>query len=168
MAVVFYACLINLDSSLADGVVSRTFVFCKLPSVLWRCWLGGTKGNNWMVRYCCGYLSGARCKWFAYGPADATVTPSSLASLKSRVVYLSGAGFPSCPGKKAIKWMYCSVVVFCKLHSFFYLRYHYSAYLWLKLDVLFLSCFSSILILVQNFLLWSPIWHTCFRIFLLY
>jgi len=34
MAVVFYACLINLDSSLADGVVSRTFVFCKLPSVL--------------------------------------------------------------------------------------------------------------------------------------
>jgi len=22
-----------------------------------------------------GYLSGARCKWFAYGPADATFTP---------------------------------------------------------------------------------------------
>jgi len=28
----------------------------------------------------------ARCKWFAYGPADATATPSSLASLKSRSV----------------------------------------------------------------------------------
>ena len=25
-----------------------------------------------------GYLSGARCKWLAYGPADATATPSSL------------------------------------------------------------------------------------------
>jgi len=28
------------------------------------------------------------------GPADATATPSSLASLKSRMVYLSGAGLP--------------------------------------------------------------------------
>jgi len=33
-----------------------------------------------------GHLSAARCKWFAYGPADATATPSSLASLKSRLV----------------------------------------------------------------------------------
>jgi len=46
-----------------------------------------------MVRYWCGYLSGARCILFAYGPADATATPSSLASLKSRMVYLSSAGF---------------------------------------------------------------------------
>jgi len=30
------------------------------------------------------YLSWARCKWFAYGPADDTATPSSLASLKFR------------------------------------------------------------------------------------
>jgi len=29
-----------------------------------------------------------------YGPADATTTPSSLASVKSRMVYLSGAGLP--------------------------------------------------------------------------
>jgi len=27
-----------------------------------------------------------------YGPADATATPSSLAPVKSRMVYLSGAG----------------------------------------------------------------------------
>jgi len=33
-----------------------------------------------------GYLAGARCKWFAYGPADATATPLSLAALKSRMV----------------------------------------------------------------------------------
>jgi len=38
----------------------------------------------------------SRCKWFVYGPADGTATPSSLASLKSRLVYgnLSGAGLP--------------------------------------------------------------------------
>jgi len=33
-----------------------------------------------------GYLSGARCKYFAYGPADATAIPSSLAPAKSRLV----------------------------------------------------------------------------------
>ena len=32
------------------------------------------------------YLSAARCKWFTYGPTDATATPSSLASLKPRFV----------------------------------------------------------------------------------
>ena len=48
-----------------------------LPSVLWRCWLGGRKGirpvKNWVVRCWHGYLSGARCRR-AYGPADATAT----------------------------------------------------------------------------------------------
>jgi len=42
--------------------------------------------KNWMMRCWRGYLSGARWKWFAYGPADVTATPSSLASLKSRLV----------------------------------------------------------------------------------
>jgi len=41
--------------------------------------------KNWVVRYWRGYLSRARCEWFAYGPADATATPSSLASVKSRM-----------------------------------------------------------------------------------
>jgi len=56
--------------------------------------------NNWVARYWCGYLSGARYKRFAYGPADATVTPSYLALLKFRMVYLSGAGLPSLFSKK--------------------------------------------------------------------
>jgi len=56
--------------------------------------------KNWVVRYWCGYLSGARCKWFAYGPADAPATPSSLAPVKSRMVYLSGAGLPRLSWKK--------------------------------------------------------------------
>jgi len=41
----------------------------------------------------------------AYGPADATATPSSLAPAKSKMVYLSGAGLPRLSGKKAVKWM---------------------------------------------------------------
>jgi len=48
--------------------------------------------KNWVVRYWRGCLSGARCKWFAYGLVDATATPSSLAPVKSIMVYLSGAG----------------------------------------------------------------------------
>jgi len=34
--------------------------------------------KNSMMRCWRGYLSGVRCKWLAYGPVDATVTPSSL------------------------------------------------------------------------------------------
>jgi len=41
----------------------------------------------------------------ACGPADATATPSSLAAVKSRMVYISGAGLPRLSWKKAIKWM---------------------------------------------------------------
>ena len=51
--------------------------YSELPSVLWRCWLGGRKGirpvKNWAVGCWHGYLSGARCR-LAYGPADATAT----------------------------------------------------------------------------------------------
>jgi len=43
---------------------------------------GHPAGKNWGMRCKCGYLSGAKCKWFAYGPTDATF----LASVKSRMV----------------------------------------------------------------------------------
>jgi len=56
--------------------------------------------RNWVVRYWHGYLSEVRCKWFAYGPADATATPSSLASVKSRMVYVSSASLPRLSWKK--------------------------------------------------------------------
>ena len=59
-----------------------------LPSVLWQCWLGIRKSiqpvKNWVTRCRHRYLFEARCKYFAYDPADANATPSSLASLKSR------------------------------------------------------------------------------------
>jgi len=41
-----------------------------------------------------------RCKWFAYGPADATATPPPLCFIK--VQYGSAfllPAFPGCPGK---------------------------------------------------------------------
>jgi len=40
----------------------------KTLKMYWHCWLGISKS----IQH--GYLSGARCKWFAYGPADATAT----------------------------------------------------------------------------------------------
>ena len=59
-----------------------------LPSVLWRCWLGGRKGirpvKNWVMGCWHGYLSGVRCR-LAYSPADATAT-HCLDSVKSRLV----------------------------------------------------------------------------------
>jgi len=60
-----------------------------VPSVLWRCRLGGRKGirpvENWVVGCWCRYLSGAWCT-LAYGPADATATHCLLPSVKSRLV----------------------------------------------------------------------------------
>jgi len=65
-----------------------------------------------------GYLSGTRCKWFAYGPADATATPSSLGSLKSKMFYRLVLAYPGCPGKEAVK----RVLVFTYLKQSFLAR----------------------------------------------
>ena len=78
---------------------------------LWHCWLSVRKSiwpvKKWVMRCWCAYLSGARCKWFAYGLADGTATPSSLASLKSRMVltFLLPA-YPGCSGKEIIKQLF--------------------------------------------------------------
>jgi len=64
-------------------------VSCSLPSVLWHCWLGVRKSIRpvglkiWVMRCWRGYRSEVRCKRFAYGTADATATPSSLAFKKN-------------------------------------------------------------------------------------
>jgi len=56
-----------------------------VPSVLWHRWLGVRKSirpvKNWVMRCWCGYLSGARCRLFAYGPADATASQDSKSRL---------------------------------------------------------------------------------------
>ena len=60
----------------SDGI-SLSCSLLHIPSVLWRCWLGGRKGirpvKNWVVGCWCGCLFGERCR-LAYGPADATAT----------------------------------------------------------------------------------------------
>jgi len=49
--------------------------------VLWHCWLGDRKSIRpvkiWVMRCWCGYLSAARCRLFAHGPADATAIPKA-------------------------------------------------------------------------------------------
>jgi len=60
-----------------------------LPLLLWHFWFGVRKSirpvETDVMRCWRGYLSGTRCRWLAYGPAD-TATSSSLASLKFRLV----------------------------------------------------------------------------------
>jgi len=73
--------------------------------------------KNRVVRYWHGYLSGARCRWFAHGPADATVTPSSLARVKSSIVYLSAAGLRRLSLKKVAKKMWVVVVVVVRWYT---------------------------------------------------
>ena len=92
-------------------VVGQHDILCEtkwrrfVQSVLWCCWIRSVK-TNWsgtgMV------MSAARCKWFAYGPADVTATPSSLAPVKSRMVYgtFLVLAYPCCPGKRP--WNGCS------------------------------------------------------------
>jgi len=64
-----------------------------------------------VVRYWHGYLSGVRCKLFVSGPVYATATPPSLASLKSGMVYLSGANLPRLSSKKGRRMDVVVVVV---------------------------------------------------------
>ena len=72
----------NLAMCLSYG---RMFSYCFIISI-----------RNWVVRYWHGYLSGVRCKWFAYGPADATATPSSLAPVNPEWLTILGATYPGC------------------------------------------------------------------------
>ena len=80
--------------------------YCHLPSVLWRCWLGGRKGirpvKNWVVRCWRGYLSGVRCR-FAYAhlmPLPLTVC--CFSKIQIGFTFLVPA-HPGCPGKRAVK-----------------------------------------------------------------
>jgi len=80
----------------AVWIFTGALYFCSdifLFSELWHCWLCVRKSiqpvKNWVMRCCCGYLSGARCTLLACGPADATTIPkppSYPASFKCRLV----------------------------------------------------------------------------------
>ena len=81
-----------------------------LPSVLWRCWLGGKKGirpvKNWVVGCWHGYLSGTWCR-LAYGP----LTVSCFSKIQIGFTFLVPA-HPGSPGQRAIKRM-CVCVCVC-------------------------------------------------------
>jgi len=51
-----------------------------------------------------GYLSGAKCKYIAYDPVVSNANPSSHASIKSRMVYLSCAILPKLCWKSRGVW----------------------------------------------------------------
>jgi len=53
------------------------------------------------------YLSGARCKGLACGPADATATPSSLLQKNSVWSILLVLAYPDCPGKRPLNECHC-------------------------------------------------------------
>ena len=82
------------------------FVLNWLPSVLWRCWLGGRKGirpvKNRVVGCWRGYLSGTRCR-LAYGPADATATHCLLLHLNLDWLCLLVPAHPGSPRQRSVK-----------------------------------------------------------------
>jgi len=98
----YTSCLLPLSGTFKS--VNAQFMNCVLPSVLWHCWLCIRKSiqplKNWVLRYWHGYLSGARCKWSTYGPADAVAT---LSSLNPELFNLSSASLPRLSWKEAIK-----------------------------------------------------------------
>ena len=102
------ATTVNRSNIIMQFTIQSALICCCLSveepsllehSVFWCYWLGGKKGN-WVMRYWHGYLSGTRCKWFAYGPADATAM-SCFIKIQNGSAFLVSAY----PGKKAVKWL---------------------------------------------------------------
>ena len=60
-----------------------------------------------VMRYCCGYMSGARCRLFACGPADVTAFPKPLISchisVQTGFTFLVLA-YLGCPEKRPLNW----------------------------------------------------------------
>jgi len=96
-----------LDSS-SDSICKHK-IWPELPysalTLLVRRQEGHLTCKNWVVRYWRGYLSRARCKWFAYGPADATATHRLLLQWNPEWFTFLVPAYPGCPGKKAVKQM---------------------------------------------------------------
>ena len=74
--VIFLLQSANINTALH---LCRLFSICSAFSALTllvRCQEEHLACTNWLMRCWCGYLSAARCRLFAYGPADATAIPS--------------------------------------------------------------------------------------------
>ena len=76
--------------------------------------------KTWVMRCWCGHLSGARCRLFAYGPADATAIPKPhnlLPHLKPDWLYLSGTGLPRLSWKRGLETGVVVVVFEAQKHE---------------------------------------------------
>jgi len=85
--------------------------------------------------------SEVQIKWFVYGPADTTVTPSCLDSLKSRMVWpfwsLYSACFPGLSWERARpsnRCLSCFYQLGILLLFHYYLFYHVTTHNWQKAD----------------------------------
>ena len=99
-------CYCNLKDNLSSSLCLCFYVPCGsslLTSVLWCSWFGVRKSmlpvKKWVMRCWHGNLSAARCRWFAYGPADATAI-SCFITIQTGLTILVPA-YPGCPGKEA-------------------------------------------------------------------
>jgi len=77
-----------------------------VPSVLWRCWLGGRKGirpvKNWVVRCWHGYLSGVRCRLACAQLMPLPLTVSCFSKIQIGFTFLVPA-HPGSPRQRDVK-----------------------------------------------------------------
>ena len=96
---------------------SALFLFCWVPSVPWRCWLGGRKGipsvKNWVVGCWRGYLSGARCRLHVAQLMPLPLTVSCFSKIQLGFTFLVPAHLGSL-GQRAVKRA-CVCVVWADL-----------------------------------------------------
>ena len=89
---------------------------CCMPSVLWRCWLGGRKGirpvKNWVVRCWHGYLSGARCRLACTQLMPLPLTVSCFSKIQIGFTFLVPA-HPGSPGHRAVERVCVCVCAVC-------------------------------------------------------
>ena len=82
-----------------------SFIYLR-PSVLWRCWLGGRKGiqfvKNWVVGCWRGYLAGAMCRLTYRQLMPLPLTVSCFSKIQIGFTFLVQA-HPGSPGERAIK-----------------------------------------------------------------
>ena len=110
----------KVKMKITDNAGKRKFISdwnrSVVPSVLWRCWLGGRKGNrpvkNWVVRCWRGYLSGARCRLAYAQLMPLPLTVSCFSKIQIGFTFLVPAHLGS-SGKRAVKRVWVCVESFC-------------------------------------------------------
>ena len=87
-------------------------------------WVAGRSSacKNWVVRYLHGYLSGARCNWFAYGPVDAVSRQYNIPQMSSFV----GSRAFSVADPKASHGVYCDFQASLENCTVYCLVYHHN------------------------------------------